>query len=694
MSNDIAAILKAEQEKKRQRDEAESERQKRIPKVRRVIAALNNFREARQQNWHLRNRCDASEDDLSRMREVLADSFINLAQRLRDEDEEYRLDGLSAHGPISALAESLYQLGRRGERGALLDRLKQLQGTEPEFQSEVWQIVGGLTKEILDTSEAMWGVPLFGKHADRAPASLAPDPTEVRQTVGSAREAQTVTGENATQAGESAIEVSEQSEPRQAEESCSDGRMVAKGSKQQKDESVGAQEAEEATATTADQEVPARLLNAGNGRAYKAWDAGCSAAAQEVWTLDPREAFEQLRDSVCEALAVVSEVHQLALTAPPKESLPNVSLSGRLFQRLSEAVCVFQALWFDTPISRYLDRREGPVYLDNLDQHSVGSVSGSCFHDLGMAVAVELFKWMEASQTAKEYVDEIRLKTAVGDYAGERLTQLISHVRCECLQGIERWERAEGLSPGSERATKGDETQQGKMSGDDKNRAETELMTQSFINSVGSSVQRGETAEELVRQYLAAHPKPQLDEAKQVTALSEQRIRRTQAWKDHEENLLDEYLRSHSDAETPDVERAFGFSPAKTVGMVAWIAHRERRGASKPPRKIKERPLTVATAKCRPDKNTVDPRKPVEVRDELFRAILESAEPDTRGRMNRLSQVEKEALLDHILRTSELDEFIALGRERALAIALEITQSWLEDREQERRENSRKDRNR
>jgi hypothetical protein len=693
MSDDIEALLKAEQDKKRERDEAERQRQECIPKVRRVIAALNDFRQTRLKNWHLRNRCDASEEELTRIREELADSFITLAQRLRAEGEEYRLDGLSEHGPKSAIAENLYQLGRQGERDALLDRLQQLQKTPPEFQFEVWQIVGDLTAEILDTSEEMWGVPHFGKHAARARAGLVPDPTEVTQTEGSAQEGQTVTGENATQAGEAAIEVNDQSEPRKEGESCCDGTTAAKGSKQQEDEALAAQEAEEACSTTADQEAPARSLNAGNSRTYRTWDAGCSADAREVWNLDPREAFEQLRDSVCESLAIVSEVHQRALAAPPKESLPNLSLSGRLFQRLSAAVCVFQAIWFDTLISRYLDRREGPVYLDNLDQPSIGSVSGSCFHDLGMGVAVGLFTWMEASKTAKEYVDAMRFKTAAGDFVGERLAQLISHVRCECLQGIDRWERAERLSPGSARATNHDETQQEEMSGDDKNRAEKEPVTHSSVNPDGASAQRGGTAEALVRQYLAVHPNPQFDEAKQITGLTEQRIRRTQAWKDHEENLLDEYLRSHPDAETPDVEREFGFSPSKTVGMAAWSAHMERKEASKPPRKIKERPLRDATAKCRPDENAVDPHKPVEVRDELFRAILEKAVPDTRGHLNRLSQVERDGLLDHLLSTVEFDAFDGLDRDRILTTALEVTESWLENHEQEIRERNRKDRN-
>jgi hypothetical protein len=202
MSDDIEAILKAQQAQKRECDEAERQRQERIPKVQRVKAALNDFRAILQQNWDLRNRCDASEEDLSRVRERLADAFIRWAQRLRDEGEEYRLDGLSCDGPKWALAESLYQLGRRGERASLLGRVKQLQETPREFQSEVWQIVGELTGEILDTSEATWGVPLFGKHAANACDGSATGHAESKQAEAFAAMDQNATDRNEQPAAE------------------------------------------------------------------------------------------------------------------------------------------------------------------------------------------------------------------------------------------------------------------------------------------------------------------------------------------------------------------------------------------------------------------------------------------------------------------------------------------------------------
>jgi hypothetical protein len=48
----------------------------------------------------------------------------------------------------------------------------------------VWQLVGELTEVILDTSEVMFGVPLFGKHVTRAPAGAGTDQAEGEATGG------------------------------------------------------------------------------------------------------------------------------------------------------------------------------------------------------------------------------------------------------------------------------------------------------------------------------------------------------------------------------------------------------------------------------------------------------------------------------------------------------------------------------
>jgi hypothetical protein len=198
------------------------------------------------------------------------------------------------------------------------------------------------------------------------------------------------------------------------------------------------------------------------------------------------------------------------------------------------------------------------------------------------------------------------------------------------------------------------------------------------------------TAEERVRQYLGTHPNPRIAEAQQITDLTEQKIRRTEAWKDHEEESLNAYLVDHAAATASDVEREFGFSPPKTVGMKAWTAHMERTRASKLPRKVRERPLKDATVRARQDERALDPSERVGQRDSIFRELVESADPDTRAALNRLSSPEQDALVEHILSNIESDFQEWQERENARALILEIVRSWLEDHEQEVREGNRK----
>jgi HEAT repeat protein len=197
------------------------------------------------------------------------------------------------------------------------------------------------------------------------------------------------------------------------------------------------------------------------------------------------------------------------------------------------------------------------------------------------------------------------------------------------------------------------------------------------------------TNEELVRQYLDAHPSPKLTEATERTALTKQKIRRTQAWKDYEETALDQYLQTHPDAGTGEVGEALECSPSKVVHMRAWKEHMRRKEDA---RQIKERPLTDRTARCRPDEHALDPCEQVDDGDELFHAIVQTADPDTRGRLNRLSLTDQNLLIDHIRSTIGDDALNGEGRKHNLEIAVEVAQSWLEDHEQERRRGNRKGR--
>jgi hypothetical protein len=172
-------------------------------------------------------------------------------------------------------------------------------------------------------------------------------------------------------------------------------------------------------------------------------------SARDLWERDPVEAFEHLRDCVVDAVNRVCEVHRLAVCAPEGAKLSDVA--SEHFDRLRRTVCDAQALWFDTPLSRYLDRSEDPVYLDTIDGRTIGRVSGSCYHDLALGVTVGSLKWIEASLPASDYAGSMRFSAAVGDYVPERLTFLASSVRCECQAGIARWRADEKATASQEK---------------------------------------------------------------------------------------------------------------------------------------------------------------------------------------------------------------------------------------------------
>jgi hypothetical protein len=194
----------------------------------------------------------------------------------------------------------------------------------------------------------------------------------------------------------------------------------------------------------------------------------------------------------------------------------------------------------------------------------------------------------------------------------------------------------------------------------------------------------GASAEALVTRYLAGEPNALIGEVARATGLTKLKIQRTQAWKKHEERRLDTFLRAQPQAGTGDVKQVLGLSPGKTAGMRAWKEHRARKEAAKPPRPVKERPLSDNILCCRPDEAVADPAAKAEDRDQILQVIREEADPDTRGRINRLRPAEQEALLDHIVGTTAGGEGLDTNDSaRKLALLLEITKSWLDDHEQE-----------
>jgi hypothetical protein len=162
-----------------------------------------------------------------------------------------------------------------------------------------------------------------------------------------------------------------------------------------------------------------------------------SATAQDLWEGDPLQTFTLLRDRISEAATIVCLIHEQALTATPDESLANVG--SECLGPLERAVAAAQVIWSGTPIAQFLDRPEGPVYLDREGPRAIGGVTGSCYHDLALAVASGTLRGIRDGVTAADFRRMMRYRTAAGDHVTQRISSLISHVRCECQGGISRF---------------------------------------------------------------------------------------------------------------------------------------------------------------------------------------------------------------------------------------------------------------
>jgi hypothetical protein len=145
-------------------------------------------------------------------------------------------------------------------------------------------------------------------------------------------------------------------------------------------------------------------------------------------------AFERLRDLVSEAIQICSLLYHDARKASPEENLAN--LASNVIGPLDQAICEAQEFWYDTPISRYLDRPDGPVQLSRLGK---GAVLGSCYHDLALAVADRVLHGAQRLENARDFVRNLRFYTAAGEEVALHLASLIPQVRCECQHGVTRW---------------------------------------------------------------------------------------------------------------------------------------------------------------------------------------------------------------------------------------------------------------
>jgi hypothetical protein len=200
----------------------------------------------------------------------------------------------------------------------------------------------------------------------------------------------------------------------------------------------------------------------------------------------------------------------------------------------------------------------------------------------------------------------------------------------------------------------------------------------------------GSGAEAAVTAYLAINRDPPITDVAGATRLTEHKIRRTQAWKAHEESRLDAFLRDHPLAGIGDVQKALGFSAGKTSGMQAWSEHQARKEAAKPPRRVKQVSLSKKMLDCCPNAAAADPGARVANRDELLHTIMEDADPETRALLERLTQVDREALMDHLLASVDPGNGLDTAQSVATrALLVEIASQWLDEHEQEARRSRR-----
>jgi hypothetical protein len=217
------------------------------------------------------------------------------------------------------------------------------------------------------------------------------------------------------------------------------------------------------------------------------------------------------------------------------------------------------------------------------------------------------------------------------------------------------------------------------------NAGHEEETTSADVGRAGKA--EGETAEAVVQRCLNDNHTASLQDVTKVTGLSVGKVRRTSAWKDHEERVLDAYLQQHREASTGDVKGAFGLSRSKVVTTNAWKKHRARREAARSRRRVesRERPLTEAMLSCRADEAAVDPGARISHREQIYQTILEYVTANARARLHSLKSAEREQLLDYLL--THVDGEGVEGREAAAPIELlvEVVYSWLDEHEQETR---------
>ena len=174
----------------------------------------------------------------------------------------------------------------------------------------------------------------------------------------------------------------------------------------------------------------------GNAAASQSISPDGQSAQMAAWQANPVQVFDDLHKLALKALEIVISVHESAISVPRETSIEQVEVGS--VESLRQTIEIAQQIWFSTPIQSYLVRPEGAVHLDTMPA-SGQRITGSCYHDLALGLAVGLYKGIMEKLPAANFVAYLRCHAAVGDGVAQRLATIRSEVQCEWMRGVERW---------------------------------------------------------------------------------------------------------------------------------------------------------------------------------------------------------------------------------------------------------------
>jgi hypothetical protein len=179
MLSDFSDLFEQERERQREHNELENRRQEHLVVLRRVLVPFNALRSTFQEYYRLRQRPDASPEELNQMHSRLADACIALARCLKAEGWEDRFDILPpSHHRNHQIADHVYDLARQEQREALLSLFRELQTITPNTREDIWRFIVQNADELISPVETTFGgVPIWSNRRMHASG----DPAEIRQ---------------------------------------------------------------------------------------------------------------------------------------------------------------------------------------------------------------------------------------------------------------------------------------------------------------------------------------------------------------------------------------------------------------------------------------------------------------------------------------------------------------------------------